>query len=59
MLQKMLTELINQYLSYSDEQIETVLFFCGIEIKQRVFKIDDLRIEIYSNDHTPPHFHVI
>jgi hypothetical protein len=29
-----------------------------IEIKQLVAKVNGLRIEIYSNEHPPPHFHV-
>ena len=28
------------------------------EIRARVAQIDGLRIEIYPNDHSPPHFHV-
>lgn len=31
---------------------------CLIEIKQLVAKVKSLKIEIYSNEHTPPHFHV-
>lgn len=30
-----------------------------IEIKQLVEKLDGLRIEIYPNEHPPPHFHVV
>lgn len=29
-----------------------------IEIKQLVDRVDSLKIEIYSNEHPPPHFHV-
>lgn len=29
-----------------------------IEIKQLVAKVNGLKIEIYSNEHPPPHFHV-
>ena len=29
------------------------------EIKQLVKRVDGLKIEIYSNEHPPPHFHVI
>jgi intein/homing endonuclease len=29
-----------------------------IEIKTLVNKVRNLRIEMYSNDHNPPHFHV-
>lgn len=31
---------------------------CLIEIKQVVAKVRSLKIEIYSNEHPPPHFHV-
>jgi len=30
-----------------------------LEIKQLVDKIRNLKIHIYSNEHNPPHFHVI
>ena len=30
-----------------------------LEIKQLVERISGLKIEIYSNEHPPPHFHVI
>ena len=29
-----------------------------IEIKQLVARVDGLKIEIYPNEHPPPHFHV-
>jgi hypothetical protein len=29
-----------------------------IEIKQLVGRVDGLKIEIYPNDHPPPHFHI-
>jgi len=29
------------------------------EIKKLVDKINNLKIHIYSNDHNPPHFHVL
>lgn len=58
-LENILTDLINQYWSYSDEQIDTILFFGGIEIKEQIGRINDLKVVIYSNDHDPPHFHVI
>lgn len=30
-----------------------------IEAKELVARIDGLKIEIYSNEHPPPHFHVV
>ena len=29
-----------------------------IELRKLVDKVNDLKIEIYSNEHNPPHFHV-
>jgi len=29
-----------------------------LEIRQLVVRVDGLKIEIYSNEHPPPHFHV-
>lgn len=37
-----------------DEDGELVL----IEIRQLVARVNGLKIEIYSNEHPPPHFHV-
>ncbi len=31
---------------------------CLIEIKQQVAKVKSLKIEVYPNEHPPPHFHV-
>ena len=31
---------------------------CLIEIKHIVDKVNGLKIEVYSNEHPPPHFHV-
>ena len=58
-IEKVLTQLLNQYWSYSDQQIEVMLRIPGFEIKEKVGSINDLNIIIYSNDHNPPHFHVI
>ena len=58
-LAKILTDLINQYWSYTDQQIDVMLQIKGYEIKEKVGRINDLNVIIYSNDHNPPHFHVI
>ncbi|CDN74012.1 conserved hypothetical protein [Elizabethkingia anophelis] len=31
----------------------------GYEIKLHIVSINELEVVIYSNDHNPPHFHVI
>ncbi|TXF79593.1 DUF4160 domain-containing protein [Chryseobacterium sp.] len=54
-----LTELVNIYWSYSEAQIDAMVSIPGLEIKEKVARINDLNIIIYSNDHDPPHFHVI
>ena len=56
---KILTDILNQFWSYSDEQIDIFLKIEGLETKEKLGKINDLNVIIYSNDHNPPHFHVI
>lgn len=56
---KIFSDLINKYFGYSDEVIDVMLKIPGYEIKQLVEKLDDLQVVIYSNDHNPPHFHVV
>lgn len=55
---KIFSDLLNKYWQYPDHLIEVMLEIEGYEVKQLVEKLDDLRVEIYSNDHHPPHFHV-
>lgn len=54
----MLKHLIEIYLNYDDEIIEKLLLEPYRIEKERVEKIDDLEVIIYTNDHNPPHFHV-
>jgi len=56
---KIFSDLLNRYWQYSDEVIEVMLEIDGYEIKQLVEKLDDLIVVIYTNDHNPPHFHVV
>lgn len=53
------SDLINQYWYYSDGAIEIISQIKGYEVKEQVGKINDLKIEIFTNDHIPPHFHII
>lgn len=57
-LQKILEDLLEIYLGYDDETINKLLETPDLIIKQRVQKINNLEVWIYSNDHNPPHFHV-
>lgn len=57
--EKILTDLLNNYWAYDDHVIDAMLRIPGLEIKQQVEKIDNLKVLIYSNDHLPAHFHVI
>ena len=50
--------LIEIYLNYDDEIIDRLLLEPNRIEKERVKKIDDLEVIIYTNDHNPPHFHV-
>lgn len=56
---RILTDILNKYWAYSDEVIDVMLEINGYEIKQNVANINELEVVIYTNDHNPPHFHVI
>lgn len=55
---KALTDVLQIYLNYDDAVINELLFDPNLIKKERVEKIGDLEIIIYTNDHNPPHFHV-
>ncbi len=57
-LEKILTDLLQTYMNYEDWFIDELLVEPNRVIKERVMKIDDLEVLIYTNDHNPPHFHV-
>jgi len=50
---------LNYYFSIEEFIIDTILKFPGYEFKEKVNVLGNLRILIFSNDHIPPHFHVI
>ena len=56
--QKILAEVLQTYMNLSDAEIERLLQDPALVIKERIKKIGDLEVLIYSNDHNPPHFHV-
>lgn len=57
-LEKILTDILQIYMSYDDSFIEELLIEPNLVEKERVTKINDLEVIIYTNDHSPPHFHV-
>ncbi|HNU47549.1 MAG TPA: DUF4160 domain-containing protein [Bacteroidia bacterium] len=57
-LERALTDLLSIYMNYDDTTIERLLIDPNRVEKERVIKLDDLEVLIYSNDHNPPHFHV-
>jgi hypothetical protein len=56
---KALTDVLQIYFNYDDATIDELLIEPNLVKKERVAKIDDLEIIIYTNDHNPPHFHVM
>lgn len=59
MLEKILEDLLKEYLILEEPIIDLLLQQPNKRLKERIGTIDDLKIIIYSNDHNPPHFHVI
>jgi hypothetical protein len=57
-LERALTDLLNVYMNYDDATIERLLINPNTVEKERITKLDNLEVLIYSNDHNPPHFHV-
>ena len=54
-----LKDLLQVYLELSESEIDFLLNNPDYNSKERIATIKDLRVIIYSNDHNPPHFHVI
>lgn len=50
---------LSYYLALDDTSLEKCLKDINFKSKERIKTINDLEIVIYSNDHNPPHFHVI
>ncbi len=53
---KILEPILNSY--FSDEADFISLPATGLQTKEQVGRIGNMRIAIYTNDHNPPHFHV-
>jgi hypothetical protein len=56
-LEKSLAKEIDYFLSMSDADVKKHI--ADSRIKQRVSKIGEYEVHIYSRDHNPPHFHVV
>jgi len=57
-LEKALTHNLQIYFGYEESVIDELLINPDLVKKERVAKINDLEIIIFTNDHNPPHFHV-
>ena len=55
---KALKDVLQIYFNYDEAMIDELLLEPNLVEKERVAKIEDLEIVIYTNDHNPPHFHV-
>jgi len=58
-LEKILTSILDYYMNVNFVVIENSLRIPGYVIKERIETVRHMQIIIYSNDHNPPHFHVI
>ena len=58
-LENILKDLLQSYMELSESDIDLLLKEPDRNLKERIATIKDLRVIIYSNDHNPPHFHVI
>jgi hypothetical protein len=45
---------LNRYINYTQVNENWGVYF----IKEQIARIRNMKIEMYSNDHNPPHFHV-
>lgn len=57
-MERVFKDLLTYYLGLDDHSLELHLKHADRATKERVATLDDLQVIIYSNDHTPPHFHV-
>jgi len=54
-----LTKILEEFLSSANYIIEENGEKYLIETRARVDTIDGYKIEVYSDEHTPPHFHIV
>lgn len=58
-LETILEDLLLNYMELSESEIDFLLKHPDHHSKERLATIKNLRVIIYSNDHNPPHFHVV
>lgn len=58
-LEKILEDILLEYMELDESTIEYLIEQPTIKQKERIATIKNLKIIIYSNDHNPPHFHVV
>jgi hypothetical protein len=57
--EKVLTPILEEYININFDFIEKSLIDPSFVQKELVEKVRNMKIIIYSNDHEPPHFHVL
>ncbi len=57
--EKILTPILEEYININFDYIEKSLIEPSFLQKELVEKVRNMKIIIYSNDHEPPHFHVL
>lgn len=57
-IENIFKDVLEIYLNYDESIIEELLIKPDLIRKERLVKINDLEVWIYSHDHDPPHFHV-
>ena len=57
-MEKILLDLLSYYLGLTDDSLEKHIKTANLATKERIERINDLDIIIYTSDHNPPHFHV-
>ena len=58
-LEKILEDILLEYMDLDESTIDSLIQQPTIKQKERIGTIKNLKIIIYSNDHNPPHFHVL
>ena len=57
--EKTLEGLLLNYMELSESEIDYLIEQPNYSSKERIATIKNLKVVIYSNDHNPPHFHVV
>lgn len=57
--EKILEPVLDNFMNVDFDFENKSLLIDNVDIKERIATIRKMKIVIYSNDHNPPHFHVI